>query len=155
MLQSTNPNQFIYKDYLHEIIDTSSKPFLKEIILLAALYWFYTTTSSEVFITFIKYIILLIIVRYTLSVLTQIRDHNDKRYFVLNANVIIFTLMILLMNQSGSLIDRDLLSAVIITSYSLLVISTKEFYTSDVLLTLVVTYSFFNNSSIKYFTSLQ
>lgn len=155
MLQSTTSNQFIYKDHLHEIIDTSSKPFLKEIILLATLYWFYTNTSSEVFITFIKYIVILIIIRYILSILTEIRDHNDKKYFVLNANVIIFTLMILFMNNFGVLVHQNLISAVIITSYSLLVISTKECYTSDVLLTLVITYSFFNNSSIRYFTSLQ
>jgi|688.fasta_scaffold199637_3 hypothetical protein len=153
MLESTNRNQFVYKDYLQEFFDTSSKPFVKEIVLIVALYWFYTTTPLEDFIIFIKYIIILILIRYVLSVLTQIRDNNDKRYFVLNANVIIFTTIILWMNQSGSLVDSGYLASVLITSYSLLVISTKEHYTSDVLVTLLVTYSLFNNSTVKYYVN--
>jgi hypothetical protein len=91
MLESTSRNQFVYKDYLQEFFDTSSKPFVKEIVLIVALYWFYTNTPLQDFIIFIKYITILILIRYVLSVLTQIRDNNDKRYFVLNANVIIFT----------------------------------------------------------------
>lgn len=153
MLESTNRNQFVYKDYLQEFFDTSSKPFVKEIVLIVALYWFYTTTPLQDFIIFIKYIIILILIRYVLSVLTQIRDNNDKRYFVLNANVIIFTTIILWMNQSGSLVDSGYLATVLITSYSLLVISTKEHYTSDVLVTLLVTYSLFNNSTVKYYVN--
>lgn len=153
MLESTRRNQFVYKDYLQEFFDTSSKPFVKEIVLIVALYWFYTTTPLQDFIIFIKYIIILILIRYVLSVLTQIRDNNDKRYFVLNANVIIFTTIILWMNQSGSLVDSGYLATVLITSYSLLVISTKEHYTSDVLVTLLVTYSLFNNSTVKYYVN--
>jgi len=153
MLESTSRNQFVYKDYLQEFFDTSSKPFVKEIVLIVALYWFYTNTPLQDFIIFIKYITILILIRYVLSVLTQIRDNNDKRYFVLNANVIIFMTIILWMNQSGSLVDRDYLAIVLITSYSLLVISTKEHYTSDVLVTLLVTYSLFNNSTVKYYVN--
>lgn len=153
MLESTSHNQFVYKDYLHGIFDTSSKPFIKEIVLIVVLYWFYTTTSMEDFIIFIKYITVLILIRYVLSVLTQIKDNNDKRYFMLNANVIIFASIILWMNQSGILLDRGYLASVLITSYSLLVISTKEHYTSDVLVTLLVTYSLFNNSTVKYYLS--
>lgn len=153
MLESTRRNQFVYKDYLQEFFDTSSKPFVKEIVLIVALYWFYTTTPLQDFIIFIKYITILILIRYVLSVLTQIRDNNDKRYFVLNANVIIFTTIILWMNQSGSLVDSGYLATVLITSYSLLVISTKEHYTSDVLVTLLVTYSLFNNSTVKYYVN--
>ena len=150
MLES---NQFVYKDYLQEIFDTSSKPFIKEIVLIVALYWFFTTISIEDFIIFIKYIILLILIRYFLSVLTQIRDSNDRRYFILNANVIIFMTIILWTNQFGILVDRGYLASVLITSYSLLVISTKEHYTSDVLVTLLVTYSLFNNSTVKYYVN--
>lgn len=153
MSESTNQKQFVYKDYLQEIFDTSSKPFLKEIVLLAALYWFYTTTSTEEMIIFIKYITILILIRYFLSVLTQIRDSNDRRYFILNANVIIFMTIVLSMNKSGILVDRGYLALILITSYSLLVISTKEHYTSDVLLTLVVTYSLFNNSVVKHYVN--
>ena len=153
MLEFTKRNQFVYKDYLQEFFDTSSKPFVKEIVLIVALYWFYTTTPLQDFIIFIKYITILILIRYVLSVLTQIRDNNDKRYFVLNANVIIFTTIILWMNQSGSLVDSGYLATVLITSYSLLVISTKEHYTSDVLVTLLVTYSLFNNSTVKYYVN--
>jgi hypothetical protein len=153
MLESTSRNQFVYKDYLQEFFDTSSKPFVKEIVLIVALYWFYTNTPLQDFIIFIKYIIILILIRYVLSVLTQIRDNNDKRYFVLNANVIIFMTIILWMNQYGSLVDRGYLASVLITSYSLLVISTKEHYTSDVLVTLLVTYSLFNNSTVKYYVN--
>ena len=100
---------------------------------------------------FIKYITILILIRYFLSVLTQIKDSNDRRYFILNANVIIFTTIILWMNQSGILVDRGYLALVLITSYSLLVISTKEHYTSDILVTLLVTYSLFNNSVVKHY----
>ena len=57
------------------------------------------------------------------------------------------------MNQSGSLVDSGYLATVLITSYSLLVISTKEHYTSDVLVTLLVTYSLFNNSTVKYYVN--
>lgn len=153
MLESTSRNQFVYKDYLQEFFDTSSQPFVKEIVLIVALYWFYTNTSLQDFIIFIKYIIILILIRYFLSVLSEIRDNNNKRYFVLNANVIIFTTIILCMNQFGSLVDRGYLASVLITSYSLLVISTKEHYTSDVLITLLVTYSFFNNSIVKYYVN--
>ena len=152
MSESIN-NSFVYKDYLHEIFDTSSKPFVKEIVLLAALYWFYINTSAPDFIIFIKCITLLILIRYLLSILTNINDRNGKRYFVLNANVIIFATMILMMHQSGILIDRGYLALVLITSYSLLVISTKEHYTSDVLVTLLVTYSCFNNAIVKYYLS--
>lgn len=139
---------FVYKDYLHKFLDTSSKPFLKEIVLVAALYFFYLNTSVSMLMVFFKYITLLILIRYSLSVLTQIHDDNKARYFVLNANIMMFTTLILLMNQHGVLVNLYL-SVVLISSYSLLVISTKEHYTSDVLLTLFVTYSLFNNKLVN------
>lgn len=133
------------KDFVHEKLDTSKHQFLKEIILFITLYIFYLYSDSVILITFLKYIITFIIVRYLLSLLTEIKDEHNKKQFILNINVIVFTCVILLMNQYGILKEYQLLSYALIISYSLLVISTREYYTSDVIITLIVVHYLYKN----------
>ena len=70
---SETSNENSIRDYLQTRFDTTSKPFLKEIVLLVAIYLFYVNVESNVLITACKYAIVLFVIRYILAILTDIR----------------------------------------------------------------------------------
>jgi hypothetical protein len=148
--------EFIVTDAIQKHIDTSDHPFLKELILFACLYLFYNNTETSIFIIFAKYALIMIFLRFVLNVLTERRDKTkDKRYFLLNAHVILMTLMCLLSFRYNvyGLGNSLLLTWVIIISYSLLVISTKEHYTSDVILSILIVLLSIDNDKIHSYIS--
>lgn len=145
-----NGNYLIVNDYIQSVVDTSTKPFIKEFILIVCLYFFYNIAPTSVFISFLKYVFIMIFFRYFLSVVTQIQNKHGQRHFILNANVIIFVLVLLSLNRH-QLFERTFLMWLLITLYSLLVISTKEHYTSDVILTIILVYSLYENTYIRYY----
>lgn len=136
-------------DVLHGILDTSKNLLLKELILFGTLYIFYLYSDSHIITAFVKTVLIFILLRYVLSVLTNMEDQYGKRYFILNIHVIIFTSAFLLMNELGILKDYNLLTLMSILLYSILVVSTKEFYTSDVAITLIIVYALYNNNYLK------
>jgi hypothetical protein len=145
-------SEFIIKDVIQEHVDTSQHPFLKEFILFASLYLFYNNTEGSIFIIFAKYALILIFSRFLLNVLTERRDKTkDKRYFVLNAHVILMTLICLLSFRYNvyGFANSMLLTWVIIISYSLLVISTREHYTSDVIISILIVLGLFDNVKVR------
>jgi hypothetical protein len=143
--------QIDIRDRLHNVFNTSSKLFIKEIILIVMIYMFYSNVTFNTFFTFIKYTFLFLSLRFILSFVTEKRDSiTKKKYFDLNAPMIIFATMILLTYNTGILYNKLLLSLIIV-SYSIYIISTQEYYTSDVIITLLLVYSLMNNPNISYF----
>jgi hypothetical protein len=143
-------SEIVVNDPIQSRFDTSEKPFLKELILFITLYLFYNNTESPVFIVFVKYSLILLCVRFGLNVLTERRDtKTDKRYFILNPHIILFSLICLLYNAYIYNSGKTYLTWIIIISYSLLVISTKEHLTSDSLLTLLTVYTVITNQTLK------
>ncbi len=143
--------QIDIRDRLHNVFNTSSKLFIKEIILIVMIYMFYSNVTFNTFFTFIKYTFLFLSLRFILSFVTEKRDSiTKKKYFDLNAPMIIFTTIILLTYKTGILYNKLLLSLIIV-SYSIYIISTQEYYTSDVIITLLLVYSLMNNPNISYF----
>lgn len=143
----------VVKDYIQTVLDTSTKPFIKEFILIVSLYFFYNAVPTSVFINFIKYVLIMILFRYFLSIVTRIETKDGNRHFVLNANVIIFSLILFSLNRYNML-NNTFITWGLIISYSLLVISTKEHYTSDVVLTLILVYSIYENTYIRQYTDI-
>jgi hypothetical protein len=144
------PNTFVIKDYLQKYLDTSSKPFLKEIILLATIYFFYINVEIDVLTLALKYALILFVLRYLLSVFTDIQNVNSKRrYFQINGNVLLFSVILLIIAKKNYIGYNWVW--VLIISYSLLVISTLEHYTSDIIITvLLVHYVLTNNFITSY-----
>ena len=144
------PNTFVIKDYLQKYLDTSSKPFLKEIILLATMYFFYVNVETNVLILVLKYALILFVLRYLLSVFTDIQNVNsNRRYFQINGNVLLFSVILLTIAKQNYIGDNWVW--ILIISYSLLVISTQEHYTSDITITvLLVHYILTNNFIASY-----
>ena len=138
---------FMVKDLLHNYLDTTQIPFVKELILILCIYLFYYNSSFETFTFFIKYAFILFIIRYILSTLTY-KEISNKKYFDLNAHVILLTLVVLLSNKYNKL-PNEFLSWLIIIVYGLLVISTRENFTSDVFVTIFIVYIFVNYKDIS------
>lgn len=148
-LKST-PNTFVIKDYLQKYLNTSSKLFLKEIILLATMYLFYVNVETNELILAVKYTVILFVIRYLLSIFTDIQNVNSKRrYFQINGNVLLFSVILLIIAKQNYIGYNWVW--VLIISYSLLVISTREHYTSDIIITvLLVHYVLTNNFITSY-----
>ena len=140
---------FMVKDLLHNYLDTTQIPFVKELILILCVYLFYHNSSFETFTFFIKYAFILFIIRYVLSTLTyKYKEISNKKYFDLNAHVILLTLIVLLSNKYNKL-PNEFLTWLIIVVYGLLVISTRENFTSDVFVTIFIVYIFVNYKDIS------
>ena len=140
---------FMVKDLLHNYLDTTQIPFVKELILILCVYLFYHNSSFETFTFFIKYAFILFIIRYVLSTLTyKYKEISNKKYFDLNAHVILLTLVVLLSNKYNKL-PNEFLTWLIIVVYGLLVISTRENFTSDVIITIFIVYIFVNYKDIS------
>lgn len=148
---SDNIKQIDIIDKLHNVINTSSKSFIKDVILVIMIYVFYSNVSFNTFIVFVKYSLFFLFLRFVLSFVTEKRDAISKaKHFDLNAHIIIFTTIILLTYKYGILYNTFLLSLMVIT-YSIFVISTQDYYTSDAIITLLLVYSLMNNPNIIYF----
>jgi len=140
-------NIFSIQDYIQTQIDTSQSPFLKEIILLITMYLFYINVESNILTSALKYGFIIFLLRYILSILTRIQNIKTKdRYFQIDSNVVLFSIMIFLMMNS-----TNYLTWILISSYSLLVISTKEHYTSDIIITILVVHYILHNNYIKQY----
>jgi hypothetical protein len=127
-----NEKTIVVRDYVQMRFDKIYKPFLKEIILLVAMYLFYVNTESNTLVVACKYIVILFILRYILSIFTDIRirkDNKSRRYFQMNAYLILFCIMLFMLNLKNYMVW------ILIISYSLLVISSQEHYTSDIIIT--------------------
>ena len=135
---------------MQKYLDTSSKPFLKEIVLLATMYFFYVNVETDVLTLALKYALVLFVLRYLLSVFTDIQNVNSKRrYFQINGNVLLFSVILLIIAKQNYIGYNWVW--VLIISYSLLVISTREHYTSDIIITvLLVHYVLTNNFITSY-----
>jgi hypothetical protein len=151
-MQVEKKEYVIVNDHIQSLIDTSDKPFIKEFILLLSLYLFYTYVPQYVFVSFIKYVLILILFRYFLSVVTDIQSKSGNRHFVLNANVIIFSMVLFSLNRYQ--LQKPFVMWIMILSYCVLVISTKEYYTSDIILTLVLVYSIYENNYIRKYIDI-
>ena len=142
---------FVIEDYFQKRFNTSSRPFLKDIVLILLIYIFYMYSESNVLIMALKLSVILFVLRYILSVVTNIKHLGSRRrYFQINGNVLLFSIIILLMSKAHVLdIDKAFgLGPVLIISYSLLVISTRQHYTSDIIMTILLTYSLVTNNYI-------
>ena len=72
---------FMVKDLLHNYLDTTQIPFVKELILILCIYLFYYNSSFETFTFFIKYAFILFIIRYILSTLTY-KEISNKNILI-------------------------------------------------------------------------
>jgi hypothetical protein len=176
-------NENSIRDYLQTRFDTTSKPFLKEIVLLVAIYLFYVNVESNVLITACKYAIVLFVIRYILAILTDIRTNirtntrtitrtneitneitnkitnartnavtntrtknKSSRYFQINGHLILFCIILFLLNF------KDYMMWILIISYSLLVISSQEHYTSDIIMTVFLVHYVYKLELVKWIT---
>lgn len=156
-----NNKTIVVWDYLQKRFDTSSKPFLKEIVLLVAMYLFYVNVESNVLITACKYAIVLFVIRYILAIFTDIRINRtdtrtdkitnartdkSRRYFQINGHLILFCIILFLLNL------KDYMMWILIISYSLLVISSQEHYTSDIIITIFLVHYVYKLELVKWIT---
>lgn len=146
----TKDPAFKVKDTLHNYLDTTQIPFVKESILILCIYLFYHNSSFETFTFFIKYASVLFIIRYILSALTyKYQEDSNKKHFDLNAHIILLTLVVLLFNKYNKYnTEFTFLSWLTIIGYGLLVISTRESFTSDAIITIFIVYIFVNCKDI-------
>lgn len=169
-LNTPNEKTIVVRDYLQTRFDTSSKPFLKEIVLLVAMYLFYVNVESNTLITACKYAIVLFVIRYILAIFTNIRTNittnirtntrtdtdtrtdtrtdtdTSRRYFQINGHLILFCIILFLLNL------KDYMVWILIISYSLLVISSQEHYTSDIIITIFLVHYVYKLELVKWIT---
>lgn len=148
---------YIIEDWLQDNIkiDITSIELLNNIFLCALVYIFYSNVEFSIFIKFIKYYILLLCIRYLGSLITTIKDENNKRYFQINGHIGLFLIMVLLSIETNTfgLNDNKSLALGLIILYSFVVILTKYGYTYDVLITLLLIHYLFNLEILKEYLS--
>lgn len=147
-------SKFIVEDWIQNNIKFKSSfmELLNNILLVLLVYVFYSNVEFPIFVKFIKYYVLILIIRYIISSVTNIKDiENNKRYFQINSHIALFVLIILICIESNTfeLSDNYYLSLALILIYSLIVIITKYAYTYDVITTVLLIHYIFNLETFK------
>lgn len=138
-------NKIEISDYLHENLQLQDYIFIKDIILLLCIYLFYINFPYENFIKVLKIFIVVIIVRYILSLLTTYKFANEnekEKYFQYNFHIALLYILILsaLHYQKSNNIDNYFyLFHFLLLLYILLNIGNQSIYTTDAIFTLAVT----------------
>lgn len=149
-----NEQHFIITDHLQTYLQNDSWIVLKDIILLGFVYVFYANVEFSVFITALKYYITILLIRYLVSITTTYKNKTtDEKYFQISSHISLFMILILLSmkNNLFSLGVNQNMAWILILSYGLLIISTKQHYSYDVLSTMLLVYYLFTN---EYFNQL-
>lgn len=129
---------FIIKDWLGKGFHVKNASIIKDIILICVLYIFYTNSDFKANLLAFKYILLIFTIRYLLSILTEVRDDKNKRYFQINGHLSIIVILSFVMLHSGGWGVSSLLVWMFILCYSLLIIASGEHYTYDIISTIVL-----------------
>lgn len=147
-------SKFIVEDWIQNNIKFKSSfmGLLNNILLVLLVYVFYSNVEFPIFVKFIKYYVLILIIRYIISSVTNIKDvENNKRYFQINSHIALFVLIILICieNNTFGLDENYYLSLGLVLIYSLIVIITKYAYTYDVITTILLIHYIFNSETLK------
>lgn len=147
-------SKFIVEDWIQNNIKFKSSfmELLNNILLVLLVYVFYSNVEFPIFVKFIKYYVLILIIRYIISSVTNIKDvENNKRYFQINSHIALFVLIILICIESNTfeLSNNYYLSLALILIYSLIVIITRYAYTYDVITTILLIHYIFNSDTFK------
>lgn len=136
-----------FQDYIEDKFDTNILNILNEFIFYGIFiyyYYFGPIENSQQNFKILKYIILLLILRYIINYITEytiIKDGKKLSYFQFNGKVAIFTLLILILSLEN---DNIYPTIFIIFSYALLSSASKYGYTMDNIFTVCVTYLIFS-----------
>lgn len=147
-------SKFIVEDWIQNNIKFKSSfmGLLNNILLVLLVYVFYSNVEFPIFVKFIKYYVLILIIRYIISSVTNIKDvENNKRYFQINSHIALFVLIILICieNTTFGLDENYYLSLGLVLIYALIVIITKYAYTYDVITTILLIHYIFNSETLK------
>lgn len=147
-------SKFIVEDWIQNNIKFKSSfmELLNNILLVLLVYVFYSNVEFPIFVKFIKYYVLLLVIRYIISSVTNIKDvENKKRYFQINSHIALFVLIILICIESNTfeLSNNYYLSVGLILIYSLIVIITRYAFTYDVITTILLIHYIFNLETFK------
>jgi hypothetical protein len=147
-------SKFVIEDWIQNNIkmNTPFMELLNNILLGILVYVFYSNVEFPIFIKFIKYYVLLLIIRFIISSITSIKDvENNKSYFQINSHIGLFLLIILLCIEENifGLGDNYYLSLGLVLIYSLSVIVTRYAYTYDVITTILLINYIFNLEQLK------
>ena len=128
-------------DSIHQNYNYENYSLLADIILAILLYYSYISLPSEQFSKFLKYYILLLLIRYFLSNLTTI-EIEGKKYFQLSSHMSLF-LLILLIDLDNKVFGyenyMEYLSYLFIIIYGTMLSLFKIQYSTDVINTIIIT----------------
>ena len=145
---SDNQSSYLITDYIQKNFGNSQLSLLRDIILGISIYLFYCNVESQIFFKFLKYSVILLSIRYIISLLTSFIDPiTNKRHFQISGHLVLFLLMIIIYIESNNI---SLYTASgLVLSFALLVIISKGHYTSDIISTILLTYYVFNLNVFK------
>jgi hypothetical protein len=130
------------EDSLQNNFDFSNISVIKDIMLGLSVYLFYINAESDIFMAFLKMIILLFIVRWLLANITKITDTSakPKRHFQISGHLIILYTIVFLSIRYNlfNLQDNQNIGWFVVFLYSFFIITTKTNTTSDILFSVLL-----------------
>jgi len=136
------------EDSLQNNFDFSNISVIKDIMLGLSVYLFYINAESDIFMAFLKMIILLFIVRWLLANVTKMThtSHNGdtsakpKRHFQISGHLIILYTIVFLSIRYNlfNLQDNQNIGWFVVFLYSFFIITTKTNTTSDILFSVLL-----------------
>lgn len=151
-MSNKNQNNFIIKDQLQNYLNFESWSLLRDIILAIVIYLFYVNADFSTSVIAIKYYITILIIRYLISITTTYKNKNDNtKYFQISGHVSLFMILILLAIQFNlfNLNTNQEMAWILILLYSLLNISGRKHYSSDVLFTMLLVHYLYTSNYFK------
>lgn len=146
-------NVFIITDQLQSYFQNENWLIVKDILLIGFCYIFYANVEFSVFIKALKYFITILIIRYLISITTTYKNkYTNEKYFQINSHLSLFMILILLSVQNNlfSLGVNQSMAWILILSYGLLIISSQQHYSYDILSTMLLVYYLFTNNYFNH-----
>lgn len=152
--ESKHPDTFIITDQLQNYFRNDNWLILKDILLIGFGYIFYANVEFSIFVKALKYFVAILTIRYLISITTMYKNkYTHEKYFQINSHLSLFMIMILLSIQNNlfSFGLNQSMAWILILTYTILIISSQQHYSSDVLYTMLLVYYLFTNN---YFNNL-
>jgi hypothetical protein len=132
---------YTIEDTLQNNLNLESYSVIRDILLGISVYLFYINSSYDVFMTFIRMILILFVIRFLLANITKITDTttNQKHFQISGHLIILYSIIALSIQHNNFNLENNAnLGWLIVGVYSLFIIGTKQQTVSDIVLSLLL-----------------
>ncbi len=138
------------EDKLQQNFKFNEYSLVRDIVVFGVCYVMFLYIPFEAFARFLKYYVIVIIVRYILSELTTIRLKDNKKYFQLSGHMSLFMLAVLTAADNNVLgLQNKLVQGSLLIAYGMLNVVVGSHTTVDIVYTYIAVLFLYNLQILK------